>query len=300
VQVFNFRTAHAIQTSSLWTLIAPSGNPSTDRHLRPSPMQCALTCEHVPLQHSPTPPSAGNSLFINLDSRSITPRFDYWMQVIKPSPGIDWMVHGRLSTSSSIWPEKGTRIVALLDRNCATLLYGRPRGGSLMIHVALRIMVQQNDARVGSMPPSSLDHFELRHPTRGVTFLTWQPTSSTFFIALSHLASFGPLSWTGMLCWPLSPLLPRAGTAGTVTGAATQRSLLQLEAHRANDQNLSVARAHLSVSIFSHFQRTMISYVVQWQVQAKPAWPPSACGSTRLCQREAYRTLSTTCGDNLT
>jgi hypothetical protein len=133
VQVFNLRTAHAIQTSSLWTLIAPSGNPSTDRHLRPSPMQCALTCEHVPLQHSPTPPSAGNSLFINLDSRRITPRFDYWMQVIKPSPGIDWMVHGRLSTSSSIWPEKGTRIVALLDRNCAALLYRRPQGGCLMI-----------------------------------------------------------------------------------------------------------------------------------------------------------------------
>jgi hypothetical protein len=170
-------------------------------------------------------------------------------------------------------------------------------------------MVRQNDARVGSMPHSSLDHFELRCLTRGVTFLTWQPTSSTHFLALSHIASMPPLH-----CGPAlgrrhgrassagrqNPHLPRAGTAGTVTGAATQRSLLQLEAHRANDQNLSVARAHLSVSIFSHFQRTMISYVVQWQVQAKPAWPPSACGSTRLCQREAYRTLSTTCGDNLT
>jgi hypothetical protein len=34
-----------------------------------------------------------------------------------------------------------------------------------------------------------------------------------------------------------NPHLPRAGTAGTVTRAATQRSHLQLEGHRANYQN---------------------------------------------------------------
>lgn len=43
--------------------------------------------------------------------------------------------------------------------------------------------------------------------------------------------------------------------------------------HRTNDQKAFAAKAHLPDLIFSHFGRTTFPYVVQWQVQAKLAFP---------------------------
>jgi hypothetical protein len=85
-----------------------------------------------------------------------------------------------------------------------------------------------------------------------------------------------------------SPTRAECGTQRRWSWACDECCTTQLNTLRTNEHNSVAARTHLSGFQFTHFGRTMCSYVDKSHVQAKPCFLAVACGSTRVRQREAY------------